>query len=237
MFNDLRGFATPPQARGHPRRLFLSGTSNFLIRSWATSCGAFSGPVKLICTPQTTDAHMFSLTDRSWRAYNYPSWVMHSFFLSFSFSFFRAHAIEEAFRKDRWCSAEKGTRSTKKRRGRATAQGKTQPSPIWTNNKCGTMRKTKISHCLLSHYWQKRTRTPFTGRRLSSSGSRSGVSSSSSTQPLRLWPILSFSNDCCLGGCNVGSVGSYCSGFTPRAISTSATRRADKKEKNVEKHC
>ena len=43
------------------------------------------------------------------------------------------------------------------------------------------------------------------------------MSSSSSTQPLRLWPILSFSNDCCLGGYIVGSVVSDCSGFTPRA--------------------
>ena len=54
--------------------------------------------------------------------------------------------------------------------------------------------------------WEKRkyrTRTPFTGRRLSNSGSRRGASSSSSTQPLHLWPILSFSKDWCLGGYNV----------------------------------
>ena len=39
----------------------------------------------------------------------------------------------------------------------------------------------------------------------------------SSTQPLRLWPILSFSNDCSLGGYNVDSVVSDSSGFTPQA--------------------
>ena len=81
----------------------------------------------------------------------------------------------------------KGNKINEKGGGRAAAEGKTQPSAIWTNNECGTMRKPKISHCLLSHYGQKRTRTPFTGRRLSSSGNRSGVSSSSSTQPLRHW--------------------------------------------------
>ena len=79
------------------------------------------------------------------------------------------------------------------------------------------MRKAKVSHCLLSPYCQKRTRTPCTGRRLSSIGSRSGVSSSSSNQPLRHWPILLFSDDCCLGGYIVGSVVSDCSGSSPRA--------------------
>ena len=91
----------------------------------------------------------------------------------------------------------KGDQINEKEGRRAAAQGKTQPSPIWTNNKCGTIRKAKISRCLLAHHWQKRTRTPFTGRRLSSSESLSGVSSSSSTHPLRLRPILSFSNVRC----------------------------------------
>ena len=65
-------------------------------------------------------------------------------FLFFSF-FFRAHAIEEALRKDRH-SAEKGSESTKKGEGEQQHKEKTQPSPIWANNKCGTMRKAKISH-------------------------------------------------------------------------------------------
>ena len=49
-------------------------------------------------------------------------------FLFFS-SFFRAHAIEEALRKDRY-SAEKGTESTKKGEGEQQHKEKTQPSPI-----------------------------------------------------------------------------------------------------------
>ena len=126
-----------------------------------------------------------------------------------------------------------GNKINEKGGGQAATQGKAQPSPIWTNNKCGTMRKAKISRCLLAHHWQKRTRTPFTGRRLSSSGSRSGVSSSSSTQPLRLWPILSFSNDCCLGGYIVGSVVSDSSGFTLRA---NLNERDASSEQRREKH-
>ena len=68
-----------------------------------------------------------------------------------------------------------------------------------SNNECGIVRKTKISRCLLARHWQKRTSTPFTGRRLSSSGSLSGVSSSSSTLPLRLRHRLSRK---CYENCN-----------------------------------
>ena len=84
--------------------------------------------------------------------------------------------------------------------------------------------------------WEKRkyrTRTPFTGRRLSNSGSRRGASSSSSTQPLHLWPILSFANYCSLGGNIVGSVVSDCSGFTPRA---NLYERDASSEQRREKH-
>ncbi len=113
----------------------------------------------------------------------------------------------------------------------------------WANNKCGTMRKAKISHCLLSPYWQKRTRSPFTGRRLSSIGSRSGVSSSSSTPPLRHWPILLFSHNCCLGIYFEGSVVSDCSGWSPRANlferDASSEQRREKRgqEKNEVSRC
>ena len=49
----------------------------------------------------------------------------------FSFCFFRAHAIEEALRKDRY-SAEKGTGSTKKGEGEQQHKEKTQPSSIFS---------------------------------------------------------------------------------------------------------
>ena len=45
------------------------------------------------------------------------------------FSFFRAHAIEEALRKDR-CSAEKGTESTKKGEGEQQHKEKLSPRPF-----------------------------------------------------------------------------------------------------------
>ena len=45
------------------------------------------------------------------------------------FFFFRAHAIEEALRKDR-CSAEKGTESTKKGEGEQQHQEKLSPLPF-----------------------------------------------------------------------------------------------------------
>ena len=65
--------------------------------------------------------------------------------------FFRAHAIDEALRKDR-CPAEKGTESTKKGEGEKQHKEKFSPLPvelIISNDKCGTMRKTKISHCVI----------------------------------------------------------------------------------------
>ena len=45
------------------------------------------------------------------------------------FLFFRAHAIEEALRKDR-CSAEKGTESTKKGEGEQQHKEKLSPLPF-----------------------------------------------------------------------------------------------------------
>ena len=45
------------------------------------------------------------------------------------FSFFRAHAIEEALRKDR-CSAEKGTESTKKGEGEQQHKENLCPLPF-----------------------------------------------------------------------------------------------------------
>ena len=52
-------------------------------------------------------------------------------FLLLSFiSFFQAHAIEEAFRKDRWCSAEKGAGSTKKGEGEQRHKEKLSPLPF-----------------------------------------------------------------------------------------------------------
>ena len=60
--------------------------------------------------------------------------------------FFRAHAIEEALRKDRWCSAEKGTKSTKKGEGEQRQKEKLSPLPFelimnaaqWENRKYRT---------------------------------------------------------------------------------------------------
>ena len=52
-----------------------------------------------------------------------------TFFNNFFLLFFRAHAIEEALRKDR-CSAEKGTESTKKGEGEQQHKEKLSPLPF-----------------------------------------------------------------------------------------------------------
>ena len=63
------------------------------------------------------------------QAINRPtSLPLFSLFFLFSF-FFRAHAIEEALRKDR-CSAEKGTESTKKGEGEQQQKEKLSPLPF-----------------------------------------------------------------------------------------------------------
>ena len=54
--------------------------------------------------------------------------IFNPIFFFFSF-FFRAHAIEEALRKDRY-SAEKGTESTKKGEGEQSTRKKLSPLPF-----------------------------------------------------------------------------------------------------------
>ena len=51
-----------------------------------------------------------------------------------------------SFKKRTMMLGRRENKINKKGGGREAAQGKTRPSPIWANNKCGTMRKAKISH-------------------------------------------------------------------------------------------
>ena len=93
------------------------------------------------------------------------------------------------------------------------------------------MRKAKIS---LATCASQTKANEDAVRRLSSSGSLSGVSSSSSVLSLRLRPILSFSNVSSFWT-SCGSLASVWSCFPPRAITTSSTRRANQEEKNMMK--
>ena len=77
--------------------------------------------------------------------------------------FFRPHAIEEALRKDLRL-AEKGTESTKKGEGEKQHKEKFSPLPFELIINAAQWEKRKY-----------RTGTPFTGRRLSISGSRRGA--------------------------------------------------------------
>ena len=96
------------------------------------------------------------------------------------------------------------------------------------------MRKPKISHCLLSHYGQKRTRTPFTGRRLSSSGSLSGVSSSRRPIPFVSGQSFLFPMPVVFGFLVIPLPLSV-RVFRLELITTSSTRRANQKEKHMMK--
>ena len=89
--------------------------ANFLAHTPSVNSDA---PVKKCCLPL--------------QILNPPRILLNFFFVQnpfppFSFFFFRAHAFEEALRKDRGCSAEKGT--TKKGEGEQRHKEKRSPLP------------------------------------------------------------------------------------------------------------
>ena len=66
-----------------------------------------------------------------------------------NFTFFSGACVWRSIPKRPKMLGRKGNKINEKGGGRAAAQGKAQPSPIWANNKCGTMRTAKISRWLL----------------------------------------------------------------------------------------
>ena len=149
--------------------------------------------------------------------------------------FLGAHAIEEAFRKDRWCSAEKGTESTKKGEGEQQHKEKLSTLPF----------KLMIN----AAQWEKRTyRTAyFRITDKSERGRRSLVVASQAVGVVAVYrphrrpnPFVSgqsfhFQMIVALGDTLLVPLSLTVRVLRRELISTSATRRANREEKNMVK--